>query len=277
MATPICATHRLPGALGETLVDVRTGDPRSPRPAVIILPGFKGFKDFGPFPALAERLARAGFAAVSVSVSGSGVDPHGEFTRLDRFARNTIARELADLATVLDALDTGGLGLAAPSSVGLVGHSRGGGIALLFTERTPRITALVTWAATGTLERWTAEEAAQWRRRGQTEVLNSRTGQLLPLAIDLLDDVESNRERYDLAAAARRRTVPWLLAHGTADETVPVAEGERLAAAAQGGAATLWLEGAAHGFGSVHPFAGMTPHLTALFDATVGHFTRHLG
>jgi len=275
MATPALTRHQFPGALGEILLDVRTGDRRSSRPAVLVLPGFKGFKDYGPFPALSDRLARAGFTAVTLSVSGSGVDEAGEFTRLDRFARNTISAELADLGGVLGALDAGQLGVVRPSTIGLIGHSRGGAVSLLFAERTSRIRALATWAAVGTLERWTPEAAKAWRSAGATEVLNTRTGQRLPLHTDLLDDVETNRERFDLAAAARRLAIPWLLAHGTADETVPFAEAELLARDA-GQATTLWLEGALHGFGGVHPFAGLTPHLSQLFDATVGHFSRHL-
>ncbi len=276
MATPTLSRHKIPGTLGEVLIDLRTGDRNSPRPAVVVLPGFKGFRDFGPFPALSERLARAGFTALSLSVSGSGVDEAGDFTRLDRFAANTISAELGDLAAVFASLDAGGLGVARPSSIGLVGHSRGGGVALLFAERTPRVQALVTWAGVSTLERWTAAEAAQWRRDGVTMITNQRTGQQLPLGTALLDDVEQHREVFDLRSAAGRIRVPWLLAHGTADETVPVEEGRALAAATGGKAATLWLEGALHGFGGVHPFAGMTPHLTRLFDATVAHLGRHL-
>lgn len=277
MATPILTRLELPGVLGDILVDVRTGDRRSDRPAVIILPGFKGFRDFGPFPALAERLARAGFTSVAVSVSGSGVDAGGEFTRLERFAANTISAELGDLGVLLDALDSGALGVARPRTVGLVGHSRGGGVGLLFALGAPRIAALATWAATGTLVRWTPEQAREWRRLGRTEVLNGRTGQLLPLGTDLLDDVEANLDRFDLSGAAGKLTIPWLLAHGTADETVPIAEGRRLAEAARAPLTTLWLDGALHAFGSTHPFAGMTPHLSALFGATLDHFTRHLG
>jgi dienelactone hydrolase len=276
MATPTLSRHQVPGALGEILIDLRTGDRQSPRPAVVVLPGFKGFKDFGPFPALGERLARAGFTALSLSVSGSGVDEAGNFTRLDRFSANTISAELADLAAGIAALDAGGLGVARPSSIGLVGHSRGGGVALLFAERTPRVQALVTWAGVSTLERWSAAEAAQWRQDGVTTIPNQRTGQQLPLGTALLDDVEQHREAFDLTAAAGRIRVPWLLAHGTADETVPVEEGRVLAAASGGTADAAWLEGALHGFGGVHPFAGMTPHLTRLFDATVAHLGRHL-
>ena len=57
MATPTLTKHTLPGALGPILVDVRAGGRAAARPAVLVLHGFKGFKDWGMFPPLAERLA----------------------------------------------------------------------------------------------------------------------------------------------------------------------------------------------------------------------------
>jgi len=79
MATPSLTKHVLPGALGDILIDVRAGGRESSRPAVVVVHGFKGFKDWGMFPRLAERLAQAGFSAVSFNMSGSGVDDTGEF------------------------------------------------------------------------------------------------------------------------------------------------------------------------------------------------------
>jgi hypothetical protein len=89
MATPQLTKHSLPGRLGPILVDVRAGPHDEPRPAVLILHGFKGFKDWGMFPPFAERLARAGFTAVSFNVSGSGVDDAGDGSWPERFGRNT--------------------------------------------------------------------------------------------------------------------------------------------------------------------------------------------
>ena len=98
MATPTLTRHSLDGALGPVAIDVRAGGREAPRPAVVVLHGFKGFKDWGMFPPLAERLARAGFSAVSLNVSGSGVDAAGSFAYPERFGHNTYSAELADLA-----------------------------------------------------------------------------------------------------------------------------------------------------------------------------------
>jgi dienelactone hydrolase len=278
MATPLLIHHTLPGALGPILVDVRTTPRESAMPAVLIHHGFKGFKDFALLPAFADRLARAGFTAVTVSVSGSGVDEAGNFTHLDRFAGNTYSRELDDLGAVIKALDRGAFDTATPTSIGVVGHSRGGGMALCLARETPRIGAVVTWAAIGTARRHTAEELAAWREAGTIKILHQRTRQYLPLNYEVAEDyLRDTAGRFDIPLAAKTLARPWLLVHGTADESVPVSEAYALAqCAADPRSEALYLEGAGHTFGTAHPWAGPTADSERLFDATTRFLTRYL-
>ncbi len=278
MATPSLAKFVLPGVLGPILVDVRSAG-RDARPAVVVIHGFKGFKDWGMFPVLADRLARAGFAAVTFNLSGSGVNDEGDFAWPERFGHNTFSAELEDIRTVLAALDRGELGLPRPPAIGLVGHSRGGGMAVLTAAGNSRIGALVTWAAISHVDRWPGQAAA-WRAAGKLDVVNQRTGQVLPLYLDVLDDIERNRSgALDIAAAARRVVAPWLILHGGADSSVPPDEAHALAAAGAGRSAPtrlLVLPEAGHTFGAVHPFAGMTPALAEALDETTKWLNRYL-
>lgn len=277
MATPSLTSHEVPGTLGPILVDVRAAGRDMPRPAVVIVHGFKGFKDWGMFPPLADRLARAGFVAVSFNMSGSGVDGAGSFAFPERFGHDTFSTALEDLERVLAALVTGGLDVAPPSSLGLLGHSRGGGVAVLEASRDERVSALVTWAAISTVHRWPAEVVAQWRRAGRHDVVNARTGEVLPLYPDVLDDNEANADRLDILAAAGRITAPWLLVHGELDESVSPAEGEQLAALMRHPASRRELiAGGGHTFGARHPWAGSTPELERAVAATVAWFARYL-
>lgn len=277
MATPLLTRHTLPGALGDILIDVR-GQPGERGPAVVILHGFKGFKDWGMFPSAAERLARAGFTAVSLNVSGSGVDDTGQFVWPERFGHNTFSRELADFEAVIAALDHGTLGVARPPSIGVIGHSRGGGTAILATGRLPRIGALVTWASISSVRRWSPEQAAIWRKAGVLPVVNQRTGETLPLYTESLDDVDENAGgTLDITKAAAQINAPWLIIHGTADESVGFDEAQQLAAAApKASSRLLAIEGSSHGFGAVHPFAGPTADLERVLDETTAWFSRHL-
>lgn len=277
MATPTLTRHAIPGALGEILVDVRAGSRDAAQPAVLLIHGFKGFKDYAFLPVFAERLARAGFAAVTASVSGSGVDEAGDFTRLDRFARNTYTRELDDLHAVVAALRAGQLEVAPPSALGLVGHSRGGGMALLLARELPTVAAMVTWSGVGKARRHTDAELEAWRRVGTIEVLHQRLRIRLPLEWEVAEDcLQHEHGRLDIAAAARTLGRPWLQVHGTADTTVPFPEAEELAAAAGQGHELLAIPGADHTYGTRHPWAGSTPEAEAVFDATLAFHSRHL-
>jgi len=277
MATPTLSQHVLSGALGPILVDVRAAMRTAPQPAVLIMHGFKGFKDYAFLPQIAERLARAGFTAVNFSVSGSGVDEHGQFTGAERFAKNTYTREMGDIGIVMRTLQAGELDVAPPTSIGMIGHSRGGGVALCFARETPEIAALVTWAAMATVRRYPDAFVELWRKRGRIEIENSRTQQKLPMDYEIVEDVLANGDRFDIRQAAAALDRPWLLIHGTDDETIPLAEGRELAALATAPEfEMLFIEGASHTFGARHPWIGHTKETEQMFSATLKFLSRHV-
>lgn len=245
--------------------------------SVIICHGFKGFSKWGFFPHLTRRIALAGFHAISFNFAGSGIGPDGKtFTDFEGFERNTYTRELDDLATMeAEARRRGWLG----ARYGLMGHSRGGGIAVLHAAASERVGALVTWSAIADVGRWSPEDIARWRERGYTEVENSRTKQVFRLGREMLDEITQLRDtRLNVTAAAARMKAPWLIVHGTADETVPFADAERLYAAAPPGLATLLpIEGAGHTFGATHPMSDPPPpDVERAAQATVEFLRRQL-
>ena len=281
MATVSKTAFELVGADGGPLRgEVRTQEQGADRPAVVICHGFKGFKDWGYFPHLAARLARAGVTAVSFNFSGSGVGPDGEsFSEPERFGHATFSRDLDDVAAVVTALHAGDLvqGLAVPTRLGVFGHSRGGAVAVMYTAAQPRVAALVTWAAIGSLVRWDEATIAKWREDGRTDVVNMRTGDVLPLYTDVLDDIEAHSAgRLDLLGAAAAVDVPWLIVHGADDEAVDPGDAEKLHGAAGGSAELEIIPGGTHTLGARHPWAGSTAELDRGMDLTVGWFTRHL-
>lgn len=256
------------------------------RPVVVVCHGFKGFMEWGFFPHLAAVLADRGFTVVRFNFSGAGMRP-GEDRVSDpaAFRSATLTRDLEELAAVLQAVGRElAPGRADRSRLGLLGHSRGGGDAVLAAADPAwreRLGAVVTWASVATFERWSAEEKSRWRERGEIAVTNARTGQDLAVGLEVLEDLEANATALDLAAGAGRVAAPWLVLHGDEDESVPVAEAHALLRAA-GGAEPGRRElrevaGAGHTLGAVHPFAGPTPQLTEALEATGAWFRRHLG
>ena len=259
--------------------DLRFVDDGAPKPVVVFCHGFKGFKDWGPFPTWGRRLANAGFASVLFNFSHNGVHPDAptEFTQPDRFAQNTFTRELDDLTAVLDAMDDGTL--EAPfetEGLGLMGHSRGGGTAILQAARDPRVEALVTWSAVSSfIDRFTDDQIEDWETQGYTTVLNSRTGQTMRLNRVLYDDALAHADALDIQAAAAEIDAPWLIVHAQDDEAVPFAEAEALDDAAMG--AELFTARGGHTFGGQHPFSGTPPtSLADVWDRTLHFFRVHL-
>jgi pimeloyl-ACP methyl ester carboxylesterase len=260
--------------------DVRARADGNEEAAIVVCHGFKGFKDWGFFPYVCEQLAeRTCYPVISFNFSLNGIGEDLQtFTELEMFARNTFSRELVDLQVVLDAITVGRVpGLAARSRFGLLGHSRGGVSTIITAAEDDRIDALVTWSAVSHVDRWDEGEREEWRRKGRIEVLNARTGQLMPLGIGLLEDVEQNRDRLDVLAAVERLNLPYLILHGSQDESVSVSEAEEIRAAHPGEGVRLErIDGAGHTFGAVHPFEGSTAHLDRIIDLSVEWFSQHL-
>ncbi len=251
------------------------------RPTVVCAHGFKGFQEWGFFPYLGELLAERGFVVVRFNFSGSGMLPGEELVSdLEAFRTNTVAQELAELEDVLAALEPRIVpGRVDLRRLALFGHSRGGAIALLTAARPDlafEVRALVTWAAISSFERIPAAQVEVWRRAGVLPILNLRTGQQLELGLGLLDDVERNRAAYDLLAAAARRRMPWLIVHGTADDTVPHGEGIELDRAAAEPREVVIVPDGDHGLGGRHPFPGPRPPLIQALNATQRFLLREL-
>lgn len=259
---------------------VHLPDEGGSRPAVVICHGFKGFMEWGFHPHLADLLAARGFVAIRFNLSGSGMSPGDELvTDIEAFRTATFSKDLAELSSIVRSVGREiAPGVADPDKLAVIGHSRGGGTALLAAAALP-LKALVTWSAVSTFDRLGPQEKDQWRAAGSVPIVNARTGQELALGTEVLDDLEANRSLLDLSAAASAREAPWLIIHGEEDETVPVEEAVTLAAAATAAgseASLLRIPGASHTFGASHPFAGPTPHLIEAMNATQSWLRRYL-
>ena len=242
--------------------------------------GFKGFKDWGFWPVFGRYLAERGIALITFNFSGSGVgDQGGQFTELDRFEGDTVSKSLDDLGTVIGAACSRELPLGGADvrRLGILGHSRGGGLAILRASRDPRVRALVAWAAVSDFHRYTEEQVASWREQGFLQVVNSRTGQILKLGLDYLDDLEENGDLLSPTAAIRSLEVPCLLIHGSRDETVSPDDAQRLQrASAPGTSALEIIPGAGHTFEAQHPMAQTPRETDLLFQKTAAFFQANL-
>ncbi|MGE5313337.1 MAG: alpha/beta hydrolase family protein [Acidobacteriota bacterium] len=246
------------------------GDRR--RPVVIICHGFKAFKDWGPFPQIGTWFAAHGFASIvfNFSHNGIGVEPR-KFTEHALFEKNTISLEIEDVRTILSALEEGNMPGAVydMERIALIGHSRGGGIALITAREERRVHAAVLWSSVSTFNRYTPEQIERWREKGYIQLHSISATKTFRITTDLLDDVERNRERFDLMSAAAHLAKPLLIVHGTEDIPVKIGEAERLYDVADKTMTQfVKLEGANHMYGAKHPYRHESPTLTHVLEVT---------
>jgi len=268
---------------GETLhADARFPDePPGALPVVIFVHGFKGFKDWGSIPHICESMARRGFYVVSFNFSHNGVEGNSqEFTRLDKFAANTFSREVRELRELIDAIGNGDLphaGRADATRIALIGHSRGGGIALLEAARDARVKAVAAWGSVADFNRYSEAQRRRWREAGVFETKNMRTGQIMRLNITLLDDLETNLASLDIPTAAASLGRPLLVLHGEQDLTVRIADGERLGSLGDRSMTEFVpIPRTNHTFGAVHPFQETNPVLEEAIDRTATFFRERI-
>ncbi len=241
--------------------------PSKPRALAVIIHGFKGFKDWSFFPWMAERLCNHGLAVCRFNMSRSGVGASVDtFDRLDLFADDTYSTQLADVNKVVKHVQKK-LGRL-PTF--LVGHSRGGGVALLAASSVPHLEGVVTWSAISTADRWDEATKKIWRRNGFFDVENARTKQIMRLSTAILDDYDENRTRFDILAAVERLTVPLLVIHGDRDESVPVVESEAIASHAADVSRAV-IANASHTYNAIHPLIDI-PFALSMAAELTSHF-----
>lgn len=252
----------VPGSDGRPVRAVAHGP--ADAPAVLVAHGFKGFKDWGMFPWICERLGEAGLRAIRFDFSHNGVEAT-DFDRLDLFLLDTPTRHLEDLRALAATID---------GPLGLLGHSRGGGDVIRFAAEEPRVKVVATLAAVATTAVDVPDMEANLREKGYYPFPNARTKQRMPVGRHAFEDGAAHAHAIEDAAAAL--DAPLLLIHGEDDTSVPIDAQTRLAAA-QPAADVLTIEGAGHTFGAVHPFEGPTPHLEAVMARVTPFLREHLG
>jgi dipeptidyl aminopeptidase/acylaminoacyl peptidase len=252
------------------------------KPIVIFCHGFKGFKDWGAWHLVTEKFAQNNFVFVKFNFLNNGIGNENldEFTNLEAFKQNTYTKELEDLKKVIDCIQQKKLPIAESeyneNEIYLIGHSRGGGIALTKTAENKHIKKTATWASISTFDRFGSEEdISNWEKLGYKNFPNARTGQDMFIDYSFYEDFIQNKERLNLEKSVSKISVPLLLVHGTADEAVGYSHSLRLKNACKN-AELFSIENANHVFGAKHPWQEtfLPKDLATVVSKTIDFFTR---
>jgi uncharacterized protein len=247
-------------------------------PLIIILHGFKGFRNYSFLPWVAQHGAASNAAVLRICFSLNGMKNTSWLVQsTDDFAQNTISRECDDVADTIAAVQQNEqfrqLREHWDGTFSLIGHSRGGGVALvaaseLLSAEPSRLRRVAAWNSVGTWLRWTPRQATAWKEAGSFEMQNQRTLQMLTMNASYIDDIERSADRLDLASACSRLGNKLRLIHAQHDLTVPLREIEQLATEAGVADHVHVLSNTTHTFNMEHPVNRITQGLADAIEAT---------
>ena len=236
----------------------------SPRGVVLLAHGFRGYKDYGFIPLLAQRLADERYLAHRFNFSHSGMGHgHGEFD-VETFRSDTWNHQVEDLLSLIKAIESGALeGGGLPLM--MFGHSRGGVASLLVAGRhaeSPSLSHLkgvITAASPADGCRLDDASHESFVRNGYMEVPSSRTGQSLRIDAAWLREQQADPEGHDVVTQAGRVRVPVGIIHGLDDATVSSEDAVFLAEAVGDRAIMRLIDGGNHVFNTPNPADSSSP------------------
>ena len=201
---------------------------------VITCHGLYSSKDSEKYVDIGHRFCRGGLAVLRFDFRGCGESG-------GRFEETSLTGRMEDLEVALDFVQEQGY-----ETVGVMGSSLGGTVAVLTAARDKRVKALVTWATPCHLDELFREEV-----------------------IKVLEELGQDVRRHDVVKALKETRCPILIVHGSLDETVPLSHAKVLYENAKEPKDIQIIEGADHRL--TDPI-----HRSKAVELTLGWFKKYL-
>lgn len=265
------------GAYGKPiLVDALYKDDNIPKSIVVFCHGYKGFKDWGAWNIMAQEFALNNFCFIKFNFSHNGgtAEQPIDFPDLETFGQNNYTKELGDLGSVLNWIETEFESNPNfnTSKIALMGHSRGGAIVTIKAAEDSRIKSVISLAGVSDFKKRfvTGEALKKWREEGVIYVVNGRTKQNMPHYYQFYEDFSQNEERLTIKRAAAGLQIPHLIIHGDKDSSVAPEEAHNLHGWNPDSILKI-VEGADHVFNTKHPWDkdGVSKELSEVVKACV--------
>ncbi|EPR72418.1 esterase/lipase/thioesterase family protein [Winogradskyella psychrotolerans RS-3] len=246
------------------LIDAFYSEEKTNQPIIIFCHGYKGFKDWGAWNLMAERIAAAGFCFIKFNFSHNGgtMENPIDFPDLEAFGNNNYTKELDDL----DAVMTWAQNRFESNSkintnvICLIGHSRGGGITILKASEDTRITKLITLASVSDFGNrfGTEDEIKNWKEEGVKYVVNGRTKQQMPHYYQFFEDFKAHEKSLNIESATKQIDIPILIIHGDNDTGVNINEAYSIYEWSKNSKLEI-ISGGDHVFNTKHPWNENNP------------------
>lgn len=223
---------------------------------VLFIHGYKGYKDWGAWNEVETYFLahQIGFSKLNLSHNGGTIENPFDFPDLEAFGENRYTYELTDIENAIEwihqKIDLNEYNLT------LIGHSRGGGIAVL-SGTNKWVKRVITWAAIDDIfSRFPkGEELENWKKEGVRCIKNGRTKQDMPHYFSFYTDFIENKDLLDIKNAAyqlKKLEKPCLHIHGENDEAVDHKAALNLSEWSQGECVIIKETG--HTFDTKHPW-----------------------
>lgn len=248
-------------------------------PLVIFVHGYKGYKDWGAWDLMGEKIASAGnfFVKFNFSHNGTTTDNPKEFADLKAFGHNNFTKELSDYTIVIDHFINHKKVDA--ENVLIIGHSRGGGITIIqgFEDARVKLVSVLAGVSHFGYRFPQQDRFDTWQKSGVFYSENARTKQQMPHYFQFYEDYKANEQRFNIQFAAQHLEKPLLIIQGTEDEAVKSHEADLLSQWAKEGE-IHYLEGATHTFGAKEPWTeeALPPDLEKATELIIDFINRNL-
>ncbi len=253
------------------------------KPMVILIHGFRAFKDWGFFPYFANKLNEAGYISACIDFSlNTVIDKEKSIFDMEKFAINTVSQEILEINSFIEDIVSGKVLTKSENNlwnkqIYLIGHSLGGALAISVASKNDNIVKkLVTINSISDFDIYTEKQKEKWFNLGYKEFFDSNTNQTFRLNLTFLTDRLTYSGNKSVASMVSKLNIPYLILHSENDITVSLKASDILYNASNKQyTEKIILKHTNHTLGVKHPFTNSNKYLDNTINIIVDFFNKY--